>query len=220
MRSGTASCAGPEIVAVALVPVLARADRDELRQVVVERAETVVDPGAERRESRRRHVPAGVKLRLRTVVAVGRPHRTHDRQAIDIARDVREPIADLDAALRRASGNRPAADRACCAGCRWRRERRAARGRASSDPACRRTAFRRSSCRAYFVSIGFGSKLSMWLTPPFMKSQMTLFAFGAKCGSPSGGVHCGPFARASRCSIAPSARPVKPMPMSARKVRR
>ena len=40
---------------------------------------------------------------------------------------------------------------------------------------------------AYLVSIGLGSKLSMWLTPPFMNSQITLLAFGAKCGCPVGG---------------------------------
>jgi hypothetical protein len=40
---------------------------------------------------------------------------------------------------------------------------------------------------AYFVSIGFGSKLSMWLTPPRMKSQITRFAFCGITGSPLGG---------------------------------
>src|SRR5262249_39778601 len=73
---------------------------------------------------------------------------------------------------------------------------------------------------AYFVTIGFGSKLSRWLTPPFMKSQITLFAFGANWGRPSGGVHAAGAAYPSRCSIAASARPVKPIPMSARNTRR
>src|SRR5262249_28527000 len=40
---------------------------------------------------------------------------------------------------------------------------------------------------AYRLSAHFGSKLSTWLTPPIMKSQMTLLTFGAKCGRPSGG---------------------------------
>src|SRR4051812_38549515 len=68
---------------------------------------------------------------------------------------------------------------------------------------------------------GLGSNDSRWLTPPRMKSQITLFAFGGKCGKPFGGDH-GSSARAmpSRASIAPSARPVKPIPMSARNVRR
>src|SRR4051794_17575044 len=65
---------------------------------------------------------------------------------------------------------------------------------------------------------GLGSKLSMWLVPPIMKSQMTLLAFGAKCGRPSGGdqVESAPRAIPSRWSIAPRTMPVKPMPTSAR----
>src|SRR5436309_9820545 len=48
------------------------------------------------------------------------------------------------------------------------------------------------------------------------------FAFGAKSGFPVGGAQPGSAARTtpSRCSMAPSARPAKPMPKSARKVRR
>jgi hypothetical protein len=42
---------------------------------------------------------------------------------------------------------------------------------------------------AYLFSSGFGSKLSSWLTPPERNTQMTDFAFGAKCGLPSGGAH-------------------------------
>src|SRR3954468_14147002 len=54
-----------------------------------------------------------------------------------------------------------------------------------------------------------------------MNSQITLFAFGAKCGKPVGGDQAAAsLAKPSRCSIAPSARPVKPMPTSAKKVRR
>ena len=88
-----------EIVTVAFVPVFAIADRDELRQIVVERAEPVVDPGTECRKVAVVLMTSGVELRLRTVVAVGGPHRTHDRQLIDLPGDVREPIADFDAAL-------------------------------------------------------------------------------------------------------------------------
>src|SRR5689334_1257890 len=59
-----------------------------------------------------------------------------------------------------------------------------------------------------------------------MKNQMTLLAFGAKCATPSGNRYGTPAdvsaARAmpSRFSMAPSARPVKPMPRSARNARR
>ncbi len=76
---------------------------------------------------------------------------------------------------------------------------------------------------AYLSSIGLGSKLSRWETPPFMKSQITLLAFGRACGCPSGGAHrAGADARAipSCWRSAPRARPVKPMPRSARKARR
>src|SRR5437868_166803 len=40
---------------------------------------------------------------------------------------------------------------------------------------------------AYLARAGLGSKLSTWLTPPHMNSQMTLFAFGVKWARPSGG---------------------------------
>src|SRR6185436_13416512 len=42
---------------------------------------------------------------------------------------------------------------------------------------------------AYLFSSGFGSKLSMWLVPPIMKSQITVLALGLKWGLPSGGRH-------------------------------
>src|SRR5262245_29034922 len=75
---------------------------------------------------------------------------------------------------------------------------------------------------AYWLRAGLGSKLSTWLVPPTMNSQMTLLALGGKCGLPSGGdqrpssAHTTP----SRASMAPRARPVKPMPTSARNARR
>src|SRR5262245_15477556 len=73
---------------------------------------------------------------------------------------------------------------------------------------------------AYFVSSGLMSKLSTWLTPPHMKSQITDFAFGVKCGLPSGKCDASALAMPSLKSMAPSARPVKPMPVSARNERR
>src|SRR5262245_21838717 len=71
----------------------------------------------------------------------------------------------------------------------------------------------------YLVRLGLGSKLSTWLTPPHMNSQMTFLALGVKCGLPSG-LACLLLAKPSRCSMAASARPVMPMPVSARKERR
>src|SRR5579872_1431754 len=74
---------------------------------------------------------------------------------------------------------------------------------------------------AYLLSSGLGSKPSRWLTPPAMKIQMTLLALGWKWGRPSGGKRGFSWAaRPSRNKAAPRARPVKPIPVSARKDRR
>src|SRR4051812_1425145 len=79
---------------------------------------------------------------------------------------------------------------------------------------------------AYFVTSGLGSKLSRWLVPPIMNSQMTRLARGAKCGLPSGAVQGSPestvsgLPHPSRCNSAPNASPVKPIPRSARNARR
>ena len=58
-----------------------------------------MDPGAQRRELAVEHVPAGVELRLRAVVVVGGVHRADHGDVVDAAADVRQPVADLDAAL-------------------------------------------------------------------------------------------------------------------------
>src|SRR5262245_47232831 len=77
---------------------------------------------------------------------------------------------------------------------------------------------------AYFVSSGFTSKLSTWLTPPQRKIQMTDLARGGKCALPSGGCQPeagdSPRATPSRNNNAESASPVKPIPVSRRKERR
>ena len=90
---------GPEVVAVALVPILPRAHRHELREVLVERPEPVMHPGAEVGEVAVVLVAAGVELRLRAVVAVGGPQRAHERQAVSVRGDVGKPIADFHTAL-------------------------------------------------------------------------------------------------------------------------
>ena len=61
---------------------------------------------------------------------------------------------------------------------------------------------------AYRFSAGLGSKLSRWLVPPIMNSQMTFLALGRKCGLPVGrapaaGSVLSARATPSRCSIAP-----------------
>ena len=68
----------PEIDTVLLVPILPFAYRDELRQIVVERSQTVVHPRSERGELAVKRVTASVKLGLGHVVAVSGPHRPHD----------------------------------------------------------------------------------------------------------------------------------------------
>ena len=44
---------------------------------------------------------------------------------------------------------------------------------------------------AYRFRAGLGSKLSRWLVPPIMNSQMTFLALGVKWGFPSGGFQAG-----------------------------
>src|SRR3954451_1314400 len=73
---------------------------------------------------------------------------------------------------------------------------------------------------AYLFNIGFGSKLSTWLQPPFMNSQITFFAFGAKCGTPVGGDQPDSLPNPSPLSMTLSASPAQPMPMLDKKVRR
>ena len=90
---------GSEVVAVALVPVLPRAHRDELRQVLIERSQPVMHPGSEVGEVAVVLVTAGVELRLRAVVAVGGPQRAHERQPVSMPGDVGKPVADFHAAL-------------------------------------------------------------------------------------------------------------------------
>src|SRR5207248_2835633 len=85
---------------------------------------------------------------------------------------------------------------------------------------------------AYLFRSGLMSKDSTCETPPQRKIQMTDLARGAKCGAPVGGRQGSPaaswgrlsppraLATPSRKSIAASAKPVKPMPVSTRNERR
>src|SRR3954465_7297469 len=73
---------------------------------------------------------------------------------------------------------------------------------------------------AYLFSIGFGSKLSIWLTPPFMNNQITFLALGAKCGRPVGGDQVVKFPRPSWCNLTSSAKPANPKPTFDKKARR
>ena len=56
-------------------------------------------------------------------------------------------------------------------------------------------------CPAYFINAGFGSHRSTCEGPPVMKSRMTFFAFGGKCG---------PTERASAANASPARRSTRP----------
>ena len=88
---------GSEITPVACIKET-RAHVDELREILVQRAEAVIHPGADRRFLHIEHVPARVELHLRAVVVVRRPHGADHGNIIHAVPEVREPVADLDAA--------------------------------------------------------------------------------------------------------------------------
>ena len=89
---------GTQVMAVTFVKET-RAHANELRQVLVQRSESIVDPGADRGNSRIKHVTPGMKLNLGSVIVVGGPHGSNDRDVIDSRTDVRKPVADFDPAL-------------------------------------------------------------------------------------------------------------------------
>ena len=93
---------GPEIARVDAPEALRlerRPHRDKLRQVVAQRSQPVMDPGADRRMATVQEMAAGQKLHLGAVVVVGRVHRADDGDVVDTPAQVRPPVADLNAAL-------------------------------------------------------------------------------------------------------------------------
>ena len=70
------------------------ANDDVLRQVVVQRAETVVRPRPDGWELSLANVPAGVKLQVRAVVVVFGPHRADHSDVVRNARHVRNLLAE------------------------------------------------------------------------------------------------------------------------------
>ena len=163
--------------------------RDELRQVVAQRPEAVVDPRADRRVAAVEQMPAGEELQLGAVVVVGRVHRADHGDVVDAAAHVRPPVADLDPALPPfLEADLRRIDRRLCLvddvvgdlladvlEIRRVEDRRLCGLSLIVLPAC-------------LVNSGLGSKLSRWLTPPRIISQMTRFARGGKWGLPSGGI--------------------------------
>ena len=75
-----------------------RREHDERRQVPVRRAQAVADPRADARPGERER--AGVHAERRVVVVrVARVHRADQGDVVDLLAEVREQVADLDAAL-------------------------------------------------------------------------------------------------------------------------
>src|SRR6476660_5301988 len=66
-----------------------------------------------------------------------------------------------------------------------------------------------------FVSSSFGSKVSTWLAPPFMKREITARAFAGKCGcfGASGETGASAAISPSRARMSQSARPAMPPPL-------
>ena len=75
------------------------AEDNELGQVFVECSQAVVHPGPDGGEESVTDVPPRMELQLRTMVVIGRPHRTHDGDVVDTIADVRPPIANLNTTL-------------------------------------------------------------------------------------------------------------------------
>lgn len=88
---------GAEVVAVAFVPIFAVSDGDELGEILVERAEAIIDPGAEGGEFAIEGIAPAMELGLCHVIAVGGPHGADDGEAIGVAGDVGEPVGDFEA---------------------------------------------------------------------------------------------------------------------------
>src|SRR5436305_1884238 len=72
---------------------------DELRQVVAQCPQAIVNPGADRWMEALEDVPAGVELQLGGVIVVGRPHRAHDGEVVGTLAEARPPVAEFHAIL-------------------------------------------------------------------------------------------------------------------------
>ena len=73
--------------------------RDELRQVVAQGTESVVDPRAEGRIAAVEQVPAREEFHLGAVVIVGREHRPDHGDVVNTIAQMRPPVTDGDPAL-------------------------------------------------------------------------------------------------------------------------
>src|SRR5207244_3256828 len=76
-----------------------RAEHDVLRQILIERAQAIANPRADRRKGALARMPAGVPGELSAVVVVIGPQRAHDGDVVRAFADVPPPIRDHEPAL-------------------------------------------------------------------------------------------------------------------------
>src|SRR5439155_584778 len=76
-----------------------RAEHDVLRQILIERAEAVIDPRANGRERAFADMAAGVPRELSAMVVVIGPKRAYDGDVVRAFADVPPPVGDHEARL-------------------------------------------------------------------------------------------------------------------------
>ena len=121
-----------------------------------------------------------MELKLGPVVVVRRPHRTDHGDVVDARAEMRPPVADFDPALTPlaiADLKRIKAPANVKLGLVLQEDSQVA-----AELVLERVGKRRLGDRLARVTIqaGLGSKLSRWLVPPIMNSQMTFLALGVK----------------------------------------
>ena len=194
-----------------------RAQDDELRQVVVERPQAVMDPRADRGKLPFEHVPAGVELELRAVIVVGGPHRADDGQVVGAVAEVRPPVADLEAALAALLKADLHAEQLVADVAVVRRSARRSRRFFLTNGESSTSLVRRFGDRlaGVFVELRLGIEALHVAHAADHEDPDHALGLGSKCRQTAGHSRDARAAR-SPSSMSPSARPVKPMPTSAR----
>ena len=72
---------------------------DKLGQIIIEGAESVIDPCTDGGFMGIEHMTPRMKLYLCTVVIVGGPHGTNDRKVIHLLANIGEPVTDCCSAF-------------------------------------------------------------------------------------------------------------------------
>src|SRR6266513_5505691 len=76
-----------------------RTQDNELGEILIERAQAVMHPGANGGVIPLEKLATSVKLQLRAMIVVGRPGRANKRDIVGALSQVRPPVADFDPAL-------------------------------------------------------------------------------------------------------------------------